>query len=66
MTIQDLGNDPITNYFDRVFTTNSKFDSYHARGKAGGWQPDNLEIIKEFNNHCNGQNTIKQVKKVMG
>lgn len=28
MTIKNLGDDPITNYFDEVFTTNSKFDNY--------------------------------------
>lgn len=27
LTVNDLGNDPVTNYFDKVFTTNSKFDS---------------------------------------
>lgn len=49
MTIQDLGNDPVTNYFDKVFTTNSKFD-YYASLKGGniGNQPVNLEVIKMF------------------
>ena len=49
MTVQDLGSDPITRYFDKVFTTNSKFDSYAsiADGNVRG-QPENLEIIKLF------------------
>lgn len=49
MTIQYLGEDPVTNYFDKVFTTNSKFNRY-----AGNYvpyddrivEPKNLEIIK--------------------
>ena len=53
MTVQNLGEDPVTNYFDKVFTTNSKFDSYFTsyKGKTGGgviMQPENLEIIKLF------------------
>jgi ribose-phosphate pyrophosphokinase len=32
MTMQELGEDPVTNYFDRVFTTNSKFDHYFMKG----------------------------------
>lgn len=48
MTVEDLGDDPLTNYFDKVFTTNSKFDNYFARSKSGGFQPSNLEIIKMF------------------
>ena len=28
MTIQDLSKDPLTNYYDYVFTTNSKFEEY--------------------------------------
>ena len=51
MTIQNLGEDPVTNYFDKVFTTNSKFNSYNA-GYSGNnmapVQPKNLEIIKLF------------------
>ena len=46
MTVQNLGEDPVTNYFDKVFTTNSKFDKYIA---DEDWkQPKNLEIIKLF------------------
>lgn len=48
MTLQDLGKDPVTNYFEKVFTTNSKFDSYFKRTKNGGTKPSNLEIIKLF------------------
>ncbi len=31
MTVQELGQDPVTDYFDKVFTTNSKFDEYYGR-----------------------------------
>lgn len=48
MTVQHLGEDPVTNYFDKVFTTNSKFDNYFKQTKNGGTQPKNLEIIKLF------------------
>ena len=51
MTVQNLGDDPVTNYFDKVFTTNSKFDSYYkGYSNAGvkGMKPKNLEIIKLF------------------
>jgi ribose-phosphate pyrophosphokinase len=59
MTIQNLGEDPVTGYFNKVFTTNSKFDKYtrEARNGHGGdarinkgdlISPDNLEIIKMF------------------
>ena len=50
MTVQDLGEDPVTNYFDRVFTTNSKFDSYKKPLKFRGdsYEPENLKIIKLF------------------
>lgn len=49
MTVQDLGGDPVTNYFDKVFTTNSKYDNYFVKdSEAGGKQPNNLEIIKMF------------------
>lgn len=45
MTIQNLGNDPVTNYFDSVFCTNSKFDSYYT---PNTFQPKILEVIKLF------------------
>ena len=51
ITVQNLGDDPVTNYFDKVFTTNSKFDSYYgkyAEGSDRTVQPKNLEIIKLF------------------
>lgn len=55
MTIQNLGEDPVTNYFDKVFTTNSKFDNYiyKINDKNHGLldtliHPKNLEIIKMF------------------
>lgn len=48
MTMQNLGSDPLTNYFDKVFTTNSKYDNYYKKTKNGGTQPENLEIIKLF------------------
>lgn len=55
MTVQNLGEDPVTKYFDKVFTTNSKFDSYYYPGfvflyqrKEYGVIPENLEIIKLF------------------
>ena len=49
MTIQELGQDPVTSYFDKVFTTNSKFDWYGVDGINGYKQiPKNLEVIKLF------------------
>jgi len=57
MTIQNLGEDPITNYFDKVFTTNSKFDEYSTKNTEQtkvtnsyfiDGQSRNLEIIKLF------------------
>lgn len=51
MTVQKLGEDPVTNYFDRVFTTNSKYNSYESVVDLHFIkQPKNLEIIKLFNN----------------
>lgn len=50
MTVQNLGEDPVTNYFDKVFTTNSKYDEYYDIGLD--FEPEkitkNLEIIKLF------------------
>lgn len=51
MTVQNLGEDSVTNYFDKVFTTNSKFDSYHYeidKGELINIFNKNLEIIKLF------------------
>ena len=48
-TIQNLGDDPVTNYYDKVFFTNSKFSSYLFKaGKRTFTQPINLKIIKLF------------------
>lgn len=49
MTVQNLGEDPVTNYFDTVFTTNSKYDYYYVGPKTGYTDaPKNLQIIKMF------------------
>ena len=52
ITIENLGTDPVTNYFDKVFTTNSKGLEYYAEGtghdKAFGVKPENLKIINLF------------------
>ena len=47
ITVQNLGKDPVTDYFDKVFTTNSKYDMYyHEKNNEYGEIPSNLEIIK--------------------
>lgn len=49
MTVQNLGQEPVTNYFDKVFCTNSKYNEYFADGKAQNPNIDNkLTIIKLF------------------
>lgn len=55
ITVEDLGQDPVTNYFDKVFTTNSKYGKYHTEdgtfnryGDANFTYPENLEIINLF------------------
>ena len=57
MTTRNLGYNPVTNYFDKIFTTNSKYDSYIVQRQAIVDvydeedmlpQPENLEIIKLF------------------
>jgi ribose-phosphate pyrophosphokinase len=49
MTVQNLGEDPVTNYFDTVFTTNSKYDQYFtSHGAEDQPKLQNLEIIKIF------------------
>lgn len=47
MTLQNLGKDHLGNYFDRVFTTDSKFDfyGYPNRDNTGLNKPKNLEIL---------------------
>ena len=52
MTVQQLGVDPVTDHFDKVFTTNSKYDEYFygidGDGSLLNYIPKNLEIIKMF------------------
>ena len=51
ITVKQLGNDPVTNYFDKVFTTNSKFDKYYevcGTGIPEIINNDKLNIIKLF------------------
>ena len=40
MTVENLGEDPVTDYFDKVYTTNSKFEFYDKPAKKNG---DRLE-----------------------
>lgn len=47
MTVQDLGEDPVTNYFDTVYTTNSKYDFYTYQNN-GTQYPTNLKIMNIF------------------
>ncbi len=46
MTVKDLGPDPVTNYFTKVFTTNSKFDTYDYLNIEP--EDRNLEVISLF------------------
>lgn len=51
ITVQNLGEDSVTNYFDKVFTTNSKFDEYYELCGPGILEIINnnkLNIIKLF------------------
>lgn len=50
ITIQNhKGGDDVFKYFDKVFTTNSKFEDYYIENNKGwGEHPENLEIIKLF------------------
>ena len=52
MTVQNLGDDPVTDYFDKVFTTNSKFNKYYYDSdpttNGSMFKPENLTIIKQF------------------
>lgn len=49
LTIQNHKTDPVFGYFDKVFTTNSKFDKYYVQNYMGEpIKPENLEIIKLF------------------
>ena len=50
MTIQDLGEDSIEYYFDKIFTTNSKFgDTYFKTQNEGEYSCPKLQIINLFN-----------------
>lgn len=53
MTMQNLGNEPVTDFFDTVFTTDSKFNKYYVGEGAveSGTSriPENLHIINMFN-----------------
>ena len=40
--------DNIFKYFDKIFTTNSKYDNYFCMLAEGGYKPENLEIINIF------------------
>lgn len=61
MTVQNIGeytperqSPPVTDFFDKVFTTNSKYDSYYTRhwedksGRLYREEVNSLEIIKLF------------------
>jgi len=50
MTIENhKGSDTIFDYFDKVFTTNSKFEDYYVADRKGQpARPKNLEVIKMF------------------
>ena len=51
MTVQNLGKDPVTNYYDKVFTTNSKYSEYHSCENYMMQKsiiPENLGVIKQF------------------
>lgn len=45
ITIKDLGEDPVTNYFDGVFTTNSKYDTYTSNGEKLNINIKNIDNI---------------------
>lgn len=48
ITMQNLGEDPVTNYFDKVFTTNSKYDEYRSNTAGRIDLLNNLEVFKMF------------------
>jgi ribose-phosphate pyrophosphokinase len=52
ITVKNLGVDPVTEYFDMVFTTNSKYDQYWMWTSEIGFEQaignDNLQIINLF------------------
>lgn len=49
-TVRDLGDDDVTNYFDHVFTTNSKYGTYHIPKMLSGNVEalDKLTVINIF------------------
>ena len=49
ITVQNHKNNHVFGYFDKVFTTNSKYDDYYISNQKGEpVSPKNLEIIKYF------------------
>ena len=48
ITVQNLGDDPVTNYFDMVYTTNSKYNQYWDNTDRSLSVKNNLEIITLF------------------
>lgn len=49
ITVQNHEKDNVFNYFDRIFTTNSKYDVYYERiDGSSGKEIKNLEIIRLF------------------
>lgn len=56
ITVKNMGVDPVTNYFDKVYTTNSKFNYYTYevmfdevnRAMKRDKSPENLKVIKLF------------------
>jgi len=49
MTVENFKSSELFDSFDKVFTTNSKYDSYFVPDRKGeSIQPSNLEIIKLF------------------
>jgi ribose-phosphate pyrophosphokinase len=47
LTVEELGQDPVTDYFDKVYTTNSKFDTYFGRDSFE-LEPKDLTVIELF------------------
>lgn len=48
MTVQDLGTDPVLDYFEKVFTTNSKYEEYNICGNTSlmSMPGRHLEMVK--------------------
>lgn len=45
ITLESLGQDPVSDYFTKVYTTNSKFNDYYGRDNI---RINNLDVIKLF------------------